>query len=150
MNYEISNLILTLLLFAAVIFDIRRHRIPNVLTFGGMVVGLILNFEQGLIGLAVATIIAGIFWNMRAIGGGDHKLLMAVGAFVGYPMIVRVLIVVALAGGVQAIIWTVVYRIRSTTPISWCQTLKQTAMPYSLAIAAGTFLTLLLTQGSTF
>ncbi len=151
MEHVASNLILSILLLVAVVFDIRGHRIPNVLTFGGMVIGLIVNFlttglpglEQSLIGLAVATIIAGIFWNVRAIGGGDHKLLMAVGAFVGYPMIVPVLIVVALMGGVQAIIWAIVHRARSTTPLSWRQALKQTAMPYSLAIAAGTILVIL-------
>lgn len=128
------------ILAAAVAYDFFYKRIPNWLTLGGVGAGLILAAGNGgltlsnsFLGLLVAFAIGLSFWASGMVGGGDHKLLSAVGAFVGYPLILPVLVGIALAGGLQAIVWILIKR----------QSWRGVPIPYSLAIAVGTFVVLL-------
>lgn len=139
---EFSFIVLVGVLVAAVVYDLFYKRIPNWLTLGAAVLGLGLNatingvvtFANCFLGLLVAAAIGWSFWAARMIGGGDHKLLLAVGAFVGYPLILPVSVAVGLAGGVQAVLWIIIKR------HSW----RGVPIPYSLAIAVGTLAVLLL------
>lgn len=138
------SILLVLLLVVAVYFDVRARRIPNLLTFCGMLLGLISSglaggwkgMEQSILGLLVAAIIGFCFWSAHLIGGGDHKLLMAVGAFVGYPQIMTIMAAVALVGGLQALLWAAFAKIH-VPDRSMRELLRTTHLPYSVAIAIG-------------
>jgi prepilin peptidase CpaA len=93
-------------------YDLRYRRIPNWLVIAGFFGGLLINtWLSGLrggyfaltgTGLAIAVYIP--LYLLRAVGGGDLKLMAAVGAIVG-PAIWLVLFVIAsLLGGVAAIV----------------------------------------------
>ena len=82
-----------------------------------------------------------IFWHLGMMGGGDQKLMMAVGAFVGQDLALPLVFAVAIAGGVQALITIA----RPEGPKqSLHERLRTTHIPYSLAIALGTVAVLLL------
>ncbi len=84
-------IILCIILFLATLTDLARHKIPNVLSLGGVVIGFILQgwgagFEgliSGLLGLMVGLCLFLPGYLLRAMGAGDVKLMACVGTFVG-------------------------------------------------------------------
>ena len=132
---------LAVILLTSVVFDLYTKRLPNWLTLGAAVLGLALSTINGgvtlvnsLLGLLLAAAVGWSFWAAGMVGGGDHKLLMAVGALVGYPLILPVMLGIALTGGVQAGLWIILKR----------QSWRGVPIPYSIAIAVGTLLVLVL------
>ena len=104
-------LLLSLLLVIVSVSDIRDRRIPNwtVLAIGALFVpwafvgphiSILSSLEAALIVL-VATL--GLY-AFGIIGAGDSKLLTAVALFVGTSQLPQFLVLVALAGGVIAVI----------------------------------------------
>ena len=91
--------------------EIRARRIPNWLTLGSVALGLgaaaIEGGVDGLVDSALGLAIAGgvflPFCLLGVVGGGDMKLMAAVGAITGYPMVLRVLCDTCIAGGLIAI-----------------------------------------------
>ena len=91
--------------------EIKARRIPNWLTLGSIVLGLgaalIEGGSEGLIdsslGLAVAGGLFLPFCLLGVVGGGDMKLMAAVGAITGWPMVLRVLCNTCIAGGLIAV-----------------------------------------------
>lgn len=77
------------MLYAA-ISDIRTKKIPNALTFPLMLVGVLANTATGegwqfaLTGLGVAFALHYVLASLSLEGAGDAKLMMAVGAFLGW------------------------------------------------------------------
>jgi prepilin peptidase CpaA len=69
--------------------DVQTRRIPNMLTFGLMAVGLGLHATVGdgvgfaAAGLGVAFLVHFALWQLGIDAAGDAKLFMAVGAFLG-------------------------------------------------------------------
>ncbi len=154
------------------VFDVRSRRIPNFITLPGIVLGLLLHFVFGgwkQLGLAaLAGLICGalflIFWLAGGMGAGDVKLMTAVAAIAGMPLVPWLLILTALAGGVMALglaLWrgklketirnvgalALHHRIEGLAPhpqlnIANARTLR---LPYALAVAVGTATTLFLT-----
>ncbi len=98
-----TGVLLTVLIAAAVI-DIRRHRLPNVLTVSAAVLGIILQgglhgwsgFLNGLAGFCTGLFLLLPFYAAQWMGAGDVKLMAAVGAFLGWP---DSLLAVALTSG---------------------------------------------------
>lgn len=96
----------------AMITDLRSRRIPNLLTFPAMAVGLLLRTHfQGWEGLALSLcgLIGGpvvllILHTGRGLGMGDIKLAAAVGAILGPPLTLVAMLLTALAGGAIAIL----------------------------------------------
>jgi prepilin peptidase CpaA len=94
--------LIALLIWAAVI-DWRHRRIPNWLTLaviaGGLARGMIFGqMEQAVLGLLVgASIPLGMFL-LRALGGGDVKLMAGVGAWLGPRPSIAVFAVAAIFG----------------------------------------------------
>jgi prepilin peptidase CpaA len=151
------------------VYDVRSRRVPNLLTLPSILFGLLLHLTLGgwkqLCSAAAAGIICGvvflIFHLAGGMGGGDVKLIAAVGCIAGLPLIAHLLIFTALAGGMMAI-GLALYRGRLKETIlnmgtlaahhssaglaphpdfnvSNAQTLR---LPYALAIAAGSAVTL--------
>src|SRR3990170_3814958 len=83
--------VLLLLVFAAMLFDIRWHRIPNWLVFAGLLMGVgfhtLTSYGWGLgYALKGAAVGFGLFlplYMLRVMGAGDVKLMTMVGAFLG-------------------------------------------------------------------
>jgi prepilin peptidase CpaA len=101
----------SLVVIAAVI-DVRCRRIPNWLVVpflvAAMVFGVGMNGMAGLGkslgGIAVAALALGALCALKGIGMGDLKLCAAVGAWIGPAQLVVALVVMAIAGGLMAIV----------------------------------------------
>ena len=91
--------------------EIKARRIPNWLTLSSIVLGLgaaaieggMVNLHESALGLAIAGGLFLPFCLLGVVGGGDMKLMAAVGAITGYPMVLRVLCDTCIAGGLIAI-----------------------------------------------
>jgi Flp pilus assembly protein protease CpaA len=85
-----SDVILYGALLIAAVWDARTKRIPNWLTFTLMLAALIYQALAGegmlfaLEGLGAAFVLHFALWQMKLEGAGDAKLMMGVGAFVGW------------------------------------------------------------------
>jgi prepilin peptidase CpaA len=100
---------LTVLLLASWT-DVRSRRIPNLITVTGMLAGLAFHAARGVgplgagvLGLSLAFLVALPFFMNGALGGGDAKLLMVVGAFFGPVDFLYAALAIALAGGALAL-----------------------------------------------
>lgn len=96
--------------------DLQSNKIPNWLTLPSIVIGLALcYFDNGLIGLKLSAIGLGVGFvvflipfALGGMGGGDVKLMAAVGALIGWPLVVWAVLlscVTALFGAVAKAIW---------------------------------------------
>lgn len=105
-----------LLVGIGAVSDLRTRRIPNVLTFGGAAAGLLVNvafyrlagISASLGGWALATALLLIPFFLRGMGGGDVKLLAAVGAWGGPSFVLAALFYAAVAGGIMALVVVIV------------------------------------------
>jgi prepilin peptidase CpaA len=153
------------------VYDVRSRRIPNFITLPAIAFGLILHAVFGgwrqLASAAAGGLVCGlifmVFYLAGGMGAGDVKLITATGCIVGLSLIGHLLILTALAGGVMAVslalyrrqlaeTWhnmqalAVHHQNMGLTPhpefnISNERTLR---LPYALAIAAGSGLSLCL------
>ena len=97
---------------AACVTDLRTRRVPNVLTLGAagaaMAYHAATNGSYGLLaavlGWGVGLLVFLPLFALRGIGGGDVKLLAALGAWLGPSMVLWVAAFAALAGGVFALV----------------------------------------------
>jgi prepilin peptidase CpaA len=109
----LTTSLLLLLLAGAVITDLRAHIIPNALVLGGALSGVLLAalhpegicFLGSLGGLALGLVIFMPLYLLRAMGGGDVKLMAMAGAFLGYAALVEAALWVLLTGGALALVF---------------------------------------------
>lgn len=151
------------ILAVAVATDVRTGKIRNWLTFPALASGPIINFLIGgksqaalsFAGMGAMILVAALLLTFRLVGGGDAKLLVAVGSLAGWTLVVPALLFTAVAGGMMAIIALLAQRkvfalfgqfarmiwLRMGLRVgsSW-QSVTRTKLPYSVAIAAGTIL----------
>ncbi len=149
----------------ALYFDLRWRIIPNWLTYGALFVGLLLNgvlaggggFISALLGAGAASIIFVPLFFMGGFGGGDVKLMAALGAIGGLKLACNILLITALLGGLMGLI-QVIFKgaVRHTMQRLFLLITgqkkalmadrqgPQLSMPYGLAITAGTVTTLVL------
>ena len=98
------------LVLAAAVLDVRTRRIPNVLTVSGLMIALALRSTlgvgavvDGLQSAGIALLVVLPFFMLGAFGGGDLKLLVAVGAFMEPHQFVVALLATAVVGAVLAV-----------------------------------------------
>ena len=110
MDNLMGRCVLSVIVLLGAATDLRKHKIPNWLTLPAMVLGLVINglgglgFQTALFGMLVAIGIYFLFFAIGFRGAGDGKLMGAVGAFIGWPHIVSVIVLVALLAGAAAIV----------------------------------------------
>jgi prepilin peptidase CpaA len=96
----------------AAVYDLRTGRVPNVLTFGAAAAGFAFSaLHAGLSGLGTSLLgcLAGFvlflpLFALGGMGGGDVKLLAAIGAWIGPMGALQAALWASLAGGVLAVI----------------------------------------------
>jgi len=145
--------------------DVRGRRIPNWLTYSGLITALVVRtglagwtgLKGGLLGLLLAGGIFYLFFLLGGMGGGDVKLVAAVGAWAGTAQIGSILIVSAIAGGILAVGYMVVFRQMRQTLLNTVELVRHhmtsglqphavinvqqsntLRLPYGLAVAMGT------------
>jgi len=130
--------VLLAVVLGAAVYDVRYRRIPNWLTVGGVLIGVVLNtfLYQGwpaglrlstfltdawpglrfsLVGLAIGFGVYFVLYVLRAMGAGDVKLMAAIGSLVGWQDWFGIFIVTAIVGGVMSLIMiTVRGRVKKT------------------------------------
>lgn len=165
----LTDAAVVLLVFLAVIWDVRTHKIPNKLTFTAVAVGIGLNaWEAGLAGFVFSiqglALGVGMFlipFALGGMGGGDVKLLGAIGAFKGWSFVLHAALLTALWGGVIALLAIVITRrfkvlrdfgiglglfirtsgrvgMKAMLPHESVSEKERLAVPYGIAIFAGT------------
>ncbi len=125
---------------AAAAIDLRTRHVPNVLTGATAVAGVVLSLTgAGRIGVAaslagcvigLAVMLPGYLFG--ATGGGDVKLLAALGTLLGPERVLFAIFVMAIGGGVIALA-TAIYR----------RQLRHQMFAYAPAIALGAIAALL-------
>lgn len=160
--------VLIVLIAAAVYTDMRHGKIYNKLTLTCIALGMVLSLlSAGLRGLAES--VAGIglimllfllFAPRAGIGGGDVKLMMAIGALMGVRFAVWSLLFTAAVGGLLAVVVMARQRVLAGTvrdmftnlllkvcyhaPVEVAGVSRGLKFRYSPAIALGTLLAFVL------
>ncbi|MEN8260683.1 MAG: A24 family peptidase [Pseudomonadota bacterium] len=160
-----NTFILLLVLVAATLTDATRHRIPNPLTLGGILIAIAwhswmsgwLGLLNSLGGLALGLLLLLPLYLRRVMGAGDVKLMATAGAFLGWSDTLIATSFSLMAGGVFALFlllahggggallrrWLVTFKALFTTGefiYIRPQPTEAAAMrfPYAVAIAVGT------------
>jgi prepilin peptidase CpaA len=108
-KYFLAGAVFVALLGA--VTDVRSARIPNWLTYCALLAALILRsallglsgLKSGALGMLVAGGLFLLLFVLGAMGGGDMKLMAAVGTWVGSTQVMTLILAAALAGGILAI-----------------------------------------------
>lgn len=104
---------LLILLFVATVSDVMRHKIPNIISLGGVVVGFICQgwfvgihgVIDGGLGLIVGLILFLPFYALGAMAAGDVKLMAMVGTFVGPKIVIACIAATLISGMILALIY---------------------------------------------
>ncbi len=136
--------------------DVRRRRVPNLLTYGATAAIVVSTMPHGFVatlaslGSAIVVVFVGsVIFGLGWLGGGDVKLLAAGAAAIGFPAFLIVLLYVAVVGGVIAVIYglregrlrAVVTNVAMSAAagVNVTPAPHSRRIPYALAICAGTF-----------
>lgn len=114
MAFWVSKLLIIVLLFFAVKFDVTYRKIPNKLTIPFMLLGIIYSgviggldgIQFSLAGLLVGLVVFIIPFALGGMGAGDVKLMAAVGSLLGWKLTVYSTLLTAIVGGIIVIGYT--------------------------------------------
>jgi prepilin peptidase CpaA len=146
-------------------WDIATRRIPNPLTVaamaGGLVGHLLLNQGAGLVWSAAGLLVGAALTLLSALygglGGGDVKLMAALGALCGPRATFEIALVSAIAGGLLALLMALRHRVafkalrQAAALLSFRRTRAASCsseiasggtVPYAVAIGAATWICL--------
>jgi prepilin peptidase CpaA len=112
MSFYVSSFALFATLSICSYTDWKYRRIYNKVTLPSVALGLALagiaNFPDGLWNALLACLLAFtlfyLLFTLGVMGGGDVKLVAAIGALVGYPLIWDALFYGVVAGGIYALV----------------------------------------------
>jgi prepilin peptidase CpaA len=165
-----SKVVLVFILLASIYTDMKYRKIFNGITLPGILFGLLFGLLAGfpgafvnrLIGFGAGFVIFFVMFLSGYMGGGDVKLVAAIGALTGYPFIVDAIFFGILAGGLYAVIYMIVkkrflenmrsiFRFIVSFINPWRQThsLKREdslKIPYGVCISVGTLIAFLIHQ----
>lgn len=95
---------------AGAVTDIRGSRIPNWLTYSGLAFAIAARMsmgwsglKEGLLGLLIGGGCFLLLFLLGGMGGGDVKMMAAVGAWAGSGYVVGIMLATAVSGGVIAV-----------------------------------------------
>jgi prepilin peptidase CpaA len=152
--------------------DLRSRRIPNTVTATAFLLALVLRafagdgaLTEGLLGAALAFAVVLPLFAMRGVGGGDAKLLIMAGAFLGPKGFLVAALATAVVGGIMSVgaaarsgvILPALYNTRDL--LAWVFTLGRrgerttllspgaVSVPYGVAIAIGSMFALYMGGG---
>ena len=96
---------LALLVTLAGVWDWRWRRIPNWLVVAGAVAGLAVNSPLSAAkGFGIAVLVYLPLYLLRAVGGGDLKLMAAMGLITGHEVWLVLFVLSAVGGGLAALV----------------------------------------------
>jgi prepilin peptidase CpaA len=161
-------ILVTALVCLAMYSDVRWRKIPNCLTLPAVALGFVLNFVGNgwngllfaLMGLLVGMGLLMLPYLLGGMGGGDVKLMGALGTLLGGYAVLNVFLYTSLIGGMIAIVVAVANRsliemlkrivlfmkcvFLFQAPATGAAVFKRSpSMPYGVAIGAGTLLYLI-------
>jgi len=156
------NGVIIVFVLAAALADMRWRRIPRLLTLSAFLTGLIVHWTRGDFWSAAAAALLGFaiglsFFSLGAIGGGDVKLITALGAMLGFGPWAFAMEIAVLAAAAMAIVQiirrrVVVQTLRNLLTIlkAWLtsglrahpainvQNASMVRSPFAVAVAVGT------------
>jgi prepilin peptidase CpaA len=162
MNATLYGGALLALMGLAALFDLRTRRIPNAITVVGLGLALAVRATvgaaavgAGLAGAGVALAVVVPLFVLRGMGGGDAKLLIMAGAFLGVEGFFVALLATFMFGGIMSVLaaarrgvilpllfntfglarWLVTLGRRGERPV--LESADALKVPYGVAIAAG-------------
>ena len=167
----IHELVLLALVTAGALTDVKTGKIPNALTYPACVFGLVLGlakagwggFLDSFLGLAFAFVPFFLLYLSGGLGGGDVKLMSAVGALMGFEFTALAMVNSVFVGALIAlliVIWegriratlryfrdTFFHLFRRGSPRPVLD--ARTQVPFGVAICLASFMTLVaLWQGA--
>ncbi len=106
-----AEILLAVLVIAAAAFDLRTRRIPNWLCATGLLSGFACQIalfkwtgaREAALGAGLALLIYIPLFALRAVGGGDVKLMAAVGSLAGPKSWIAIFLITAIVGGAIAL-----------------------------------------------
>lgn len=117
------QLLLAATVLIAAATDLWRREIPNWLTLGAIIAGLVVHpaltgwegFRLSMMGFLIAAVIFLPLFALRFLGGGDVKLMGAIGALAGHQNLLVVFLLDALLAGLAAVVLMIARgRVRQT------------------------------------
>ncbi len=153
-GHLVALVVLALVLVTVVYTELRDNRIANRVTLAGMGSGLLIGYLPGgltlissLLGLLIGFGFLFLFYMYGGMGGGDVKLMGAIGALLGHHLVLPTIVYTSAMGVIMAVMM-MIWR-PQPEPASSAEdgadekpAPRPRTVPYGLAIVAGTVLTL--------
>lgn len=148
--------LLTILVFLytgiALITDMKAHRIPNWLTVSSLIVALVFHtvndgwagLGHALGGFGVGFGFIFVLWLIGGAGGGDVKLIGALGAWLGPTTTMVVLLITTPLALVLAVGYAVVRGAKTKAGNNEPKSLMKHGVPYAIPVAVSSWSILIL------